>query len=401
MSKLYGQVPGFFMKQEAKKITLPFIMSGNLIIIPVSVNGSKPVNFLIDTGVKTNILFSKKIGDEMNLMYTRKLELVGADGRAVLTASVSPNNPMDLGPIEGQLQTILVLEDDFFELEAVLGIPVFGVLGYEFFKYNPVKIDYDRSLITFYNSKKIRWRPIGYKKLSITIDNSKPYVYGKIKQLFGEEIEAKLLVDLGANHGLLLNLETSKELQMPPRYIETELGRSLGGDLVGYIGRVKSLSLSGLRFSNILTSYPEETEFSYVIKESGRNGSIGSEIWGRTRMIIDYRRDRIFFRKGDTFANTFEFDMSGLTTKMLANEEKRFVIAGVRYNSPGFKAGIKEGDEILSINKIPIDFWELSDLIKLFRSEEGRDISLILKRYDHKSNEYEEFMANFKLKRQI
>lgn len=396
-----GQVPGFFMKNEAKKAELPFIMSGNLIIIPIAVNGSEPINFLLDTGVKTNILFSKSIGDELGLFYTRKLELVGADGKAVLTASVSPNNPMDLGPIEGHLQTLLVLDEDFFELEAVLGIPVYGVIGYEFFKYNPVKIDYDRSLITFYESKRVRWRPLGYRKLDITMDNSKPYIRGKVKQFFGEEVDAKLLVDLGANHGLLLNLETSKALQMPPRYLESELGRSLGGDLVGYVGRVKSLKLSSIRFNDILTSYPEETEFSYVIKESGRNGSIGSEIWGRTRMIIDYRRDRIFFKRGNTFGNPFEYDMSGITPKMLPTEEKRFYIGGVRYGSPSFLAGIKEGDEIISINKIPIDFWELSDLIKLFRSEEGREISLGLKRYDDELKEYEEIMAIFKLRRQI
>ena len=93
--------------------------------------------------------------------------------------------------------------------------------------------------------------------------------------------------------------------------------------------------------------------------------------------------------------------MSGITPKMLPTEEKRFYIGGVRYGSPSFLAGIKEGDEIISINKIPIDFWELSDLIKLFRSEEGREISLGLKRYDDELKEYEEIMAIFKLRRQI
>ncbi|GHB39919.1 aspartyl protease family protein [Mongoliitalea lutea] len=396
-----GQVPGFFMKKEAKKVELPFISSGNLIIIPISINGSEPINFLLDTGVKTNILFSKSIGDAIGLFYTRKLELVGADGKAVLTASVSPNNPMDLGPLEGVLQTLLVLEEDFFELEAVLGIPVYGVIGYEFFKYNPVKIDYDRSLITFYESNRVRWRPLGYKKLDITMDNSKPYIRGKVKQFFGEEVDAKLLVDLGANHGLLLNLETSKELQMPPRYLESELGRSLGGDLVGYVGRVKSLKLSNIRFTDILTSYPEETEFSYVIKESGRNGSIGSEIWGRTRIIIDYRRDRILFKRGNSFGNPFEFDMSGISAKMLSLEAKRFFITNVRYGSSSYMAGVKAGDEIVSINRIPVDFWELSDLIKLFRSEEGRDISLDLLRYDSEKKELIDVKVNFKLKRQI
>lgn len=399
---LRAQVPGFFMKEPAKKVEIPFYVSNNLIIVPLSVNGHEPINFLIDTGVKTNLLFSKTIGDQMGLFYTRKIDLVGADGQTVLTASVSPNNPMELGPLKGNLQTMLVLDEDFFELEMVIGTPVYGVIGYEFFKYNPVKIDYDRGVLTFYGEKRMKWRPLGYKKIPMKVENGKPYIEGKVKQLFGEDIQGKMLIDLGANHGLLLNPETSNKIQLPPQYLESALGRSLGGDLFGYVGRVKSLNIGGLKFKNLIASFPEETEFSYVIRESGRNGSIGSEIWGRTKIIIDYRRDRLLMKRGESFATSFEFDMSGITPKMLPTEEKRFYVAGVRYGSPAFLAGVREGDEIIAINRIPLDFWELSDLIKLFRSDEGKDVILNLKRYRNQDpNDFEEVESRFKLKKQI
>ena len=399
---LHAQVPGFYMKDSVKKIEIPFLESNNLIIIPVSINGGPPVNFLLDTGVKTNILFSKTIGDQLNMKYTRKLDLVGADGSTILTANVSPANHMDLGKIEGLSQTILVLDNDFFELEMVIGVPVFGVIGHEFFKYNPVKIDYDKSIITFYETESIRWRPFGYKKVSMKIENSKPYISGKIQQISGEELEAKLLIDLGANHGLLLNMETSEKIQLPQKYIESELGRSLGGDLFGYVGRVKSLKFGGLNFSNIITSFPEETEFSYVILESGRQGSIGSELLGRTKLILDYQRERLLFRKGNTFSNPFEFDMSGISTKMLPTEEKRFIVGSIRKNSPAELAGILRDDEIMEINKIPVDFWELSDVTKLFRSEEDRKVNMKLKRYKSDNpDDFEILDTEFFLKRQI
>jgi predicted aspartyl protease len=398
----YGQVPGFFMKEPAKKIEIPFLVSNNLIILPVSINEGPPINFLIDTGVKTSILFSKTLGDQLNLNYTRKLDLVGADGSTILTASVSPNNKLDMGKIEGLLQTLLVLDEDFFELELVIGVPVYGVIGYEFFKYNPVKIDYQKGLMTFYDTEGLKWRPIGFRKTPIKIENSKPYVQGWIKQAFGEEIKTKLLVDTGANHGLLLNMETSDKIKLPPQFIQSELGRSLGGDLFGYVGRVKFLNLAGLKFPDVLTSFPEETEFSYVIKESGRQGSIGSEVWGRTTMIIDYKKERIFLKKGSNFSNPFEFDMSGITAKMLPTEEKRFYISHVRDGSPAYVSGLLPQDEIISINKIPLDFWELSDLVKLFRSEEGREISLGIKRYNiSEAEDVKEIEFRFKLRRQI
>jgi predicted aspartyl protease len=397
-----SQVPGFYMKEESRKLELFFLGSNNLIIVPVSINGSVPINFLLDTGVKTNILFSKTIGETIGMTFTRKLDLVGADGTTVLTASVSPNNQMDLGNIEGKFQTVLVLDEDFFELEKVIGVPVYGVIGYEFFKYNPVKIDYDKSVITFYKSDALKWKPFGYRKIPMSVDNSKPYINGKVDQFSGEEFIAKLLIDTGANHGLLLNLETSDKIKLPPKYIKSDLGRSLGGDLFGFIGRVKQLSLSGLKFRNVITSYPEETEFSYVVQETGRQGSLGAEIFGRTKIILDYRRERLLIRRGQNFSNPFEHNMSGITPKMFPTDEKRYYVSKVREDSPGFVSGVRENDEIMSINNIPVDFWELSDLIKLFRSEEGREIILELKRIDEQNPE-EPFLltVQFQLQRQI
>src|SRR5690606_27002441 len=156
---LDAQVPGFFMKKDSRKVVVPFSQINNLIIIPVSINGGPPLNFLFDTGVKSNILFSKSIGNELGMSYTRKLNLVGADGQTVLTASVSTNNHLDLGDIGGTMQAVLVLEEEFLELEKVIGVPVFGVIGYEFFKYNPIKIDYDSNKLSFYRASAFKWRP--------------------------------------------------------------------------------------------------------------------------------------------------------------------------------------------------------------------------------------------------
>lgn len=108
------------------------------------------------------------------------------------------------------------------------------------------------------------------------------------------------------------------------------------------------------------------------------------------------------FRRGNTFNNPFEFDMSGITPKMLPTEEKRFIVGNLRKDSPAALAGIQKNDEFLEINRVPVDFWELADMIKLFRSEEERKISVKLRRY--RSDDPEDFEiieTNFELKRQI
>jgi predicted aspartyl protease len=397
-----AQIPGFFMKEEKRKVRIPFYSSNSLIILPVSINGSDPINFLVDTGVKSNILFSKTLGDAIGLNYTRRINIVGADGSDQIMAQVSPLNSMDLGPIEGRLQSLLVLEEDFFELESVIGVPVYGVIGYEFFKFNPVRINYDDGWLDFFRTKAIKYKPPFYRKLPIKIEDSKVYVQARIKQSNGPKLQAKLLIDTGANHGLLLNRETSDSIMMPLTFIESELGQSLGGVLYGYIGRVDALSLGGLRMEEVLTSYPEETDYSSIIKASGRMGSLGSEVLGKTRIILDYPRKRMLIRKGQTFYSPFEFDMSGLIVKKVPNDENRIYIGEVRPGSPAYQVGILPLDEILSINGVPTFLWELSEVFKLLRSEEGREIKLELRRYiNNDIRNYSDYKVSLILKKQI
>lgn len=397
-----AQVPGFFMKEEKRMVRIPFYSSNSLIILPVSINGSEPINFLIDTGVRSNILFSKSLGDAVGLEYSRRINIVGADGSNQIMAQVSPINTLDLGPIEGRLQSLLVLEQDFFELESVIGVPVYGVIGYEFFKFNPVRINYDDGWLDFFREKAIWWKPPFYRKLDMTIEDSKAYIDAKIKQSRGPKLQAKLLIDTGANHGLLLNRETTDSIKMPHLFIESELGQSLGGVLYGYIGRVEKLTLGGLSMEQVLTSYPEETDYSSIIKASGRMGSLGSEVLGKTRLILDYPRKRFLIRKGQTFYSPFEFDMSGLIVKKVPNDENRLYIGEVRQGSPASRVGILPFDEILSINKVPAFLWELAEVFKLLRSEEGREIQLEMRRYiNNDVNNYDDYKVSFFLRKQI
>ncbi|HSJ67838.1 MAG TPA: aspartyl protease family protein [Anditalea sp.] len=399
VSSIYAQIPGFFMEGKANRVEIPFMDYSDIIIIQVSINNSLPINFLLDTGVKANLLFSKTLGDELDLFYTRKLNLMGADGKTILSASISPNNSLNIGPLKGIAQTLLVLDEDFVSLEKVLGIPVHGVIGNEFFKFNPVKIDYDRKIITFYKSTALRRRPLGYKKIKLEMINSKPYIKTIINQSDGSVLNAKLLIDTGANHSLLLNLETSDQIVLPDQVLESDLGTSLGGDLTGVIARVPQMRIGRLRFKKITASFPDETEFSDIILETGRQGTIGSDILSRTKIILDYTREQMYIRRGEKYNAPFEFDMSGITVRMLPSSEKRFYVHHLREGSPADKAGIKLGDEIASVNNIPVEFWELTGITELLRSRDGKRVKLDVIR---QKGEVTLFLSkNITLRRQI
>ncbi|WP_240485995.1 aspartyl protease family protein [Anditalea andensis] len=387
------------MKGNVNRMEIPFMHHHDIIIIPVSINGSSPYNFLLDTGVKANLLFSKALGDELDLFYTRKLNLMGADGKSILTASISPNNKLDIGDLKGVAQTLLVLDEEFVSLDLVLGVAVHGVIGFEFFKFNPVKIDYDRKMITFYRSTALRKRPLGYKKLKVDMINAKPYIKGTIYQSDGSHLPAKLLIDTGANHSLLINPETSDKIIIPEVVLESDLGTSLGGDLSGVVGRVPQLKIGKLKFKRITASFPDKTEFSDIIIQTGRQGTIGSDILGKMKIILDYTRERMYYRRGDRYREPFEYDMSGITVRMMPTADNRIYVSQLRDGSPAEKAGIKQGDEIISVNGIPAEFWALTGITELFRSKDGKKIKIELIR--QKGDVALVISKNITLRRQI
>jgi len=94
--------------------------------------------------------------------------------------------------------------------------------------------------------------------------------------------------------------------------------------------------------------------------------------------------------------------MSGLAFKKVPGDQTRIFISNVREGSPGEMVGVLPFDEIVSINKIPIFIWELVEVNKLFRSEEGRVIELELRRYDAVDRKkWENIKLRVKLQKQI
>jgi predicted metalloprotease with PDZ domain len=61
-----------------------------------------------------------------------------------------------------------------------------------------------------------------------------------------------------------------------------------------------------------------------------------------------------------------------------------FSIAGVRKDSPAYKAGLQKDDRILSINGERTADMTLEKIVELMKSNEGRNINMIIQRKNQK-----------------
>ncbi|WP_332910973.1 PDZ domain-containing protein [Algoriphagus boritolerans] len=94
--------------------------------------------------------------------------------------------------------------------------------------------------------------------------------------------------------------------------------------------------------------------------------------------------------------------MSGLVLRKIPNDDNRIYVSEVRAGSPAYKTGILPFDEILTLNKVPIFLYELSDVFKMLRSEEGKEIQLEMRRYQGNDlTNYNDYKVSIFLKKQI
>ncbi len=378
-----AQTIGFDIVGSKNKISFPFESYNNLIVVPVVLNHRMPLRFVLDTGVRTSILTDRTFSDILNISYTRKIPLVGADGDKEIVAYVANGISLKLPGVVGLGQALLVLEEDYLQLKNYLGTDVHGILGYEIFNRFVVEIDYENRMLTLhepYSFKRKRRRNF----IPLEVQDTKPYIHTNIRLQNGTNVTAKLMLDTGASHSVLLDMDSDSALELPEKVVRTNLGRGLGGDIDGYIGRIESLEFGKHSFDDVIVSWPDKGSFLNILRRTGRQGTLGGGIMSRFTIIIDYFNGYLYYSKNKNFNNNFEYNMSGIDIRAAGQKLNHYIITKLREDSPASKVDIQVGDEIIAINGELTAELTLGEVNSFFRLKEGRRIRIQLLREEQK-----------------
>lgn len=376
-----AQVLGFSLAEGKKRVQIPIEVYNNLVVVPVFLNGALPLKFVIDTGVRTAILTQKSFTDILNLPYSRKYTISGPGGAKLVDAYVTNNVSLELPGVNGRGHAMLVLAEDYLELRNYLGTDVHGILGYELFSRFIVEINYDKKMMTLMLPERFRPRR-KFHTIPIRVEDTKPYITAQVVLNDQTQLTAKLLVDSGASHGLLLEPSSDKRIVPPPDYVSSSIGRGLGGDIVGKVGRIQSLTIGSFKFADIVARFPDPNSYfdSLKIGSTPRNGAIGGEVLSRLTVIFNFPKEEMYIKKASEFKKAFHFNLSGLTVKAKGSALSTFEVTDVRKLSVGHRAGVQEGDIVLSINGIEANHLTLSDINGFFNFKPRKLIRLEVNR---------------------
>lgn len=382
-----GQTLGFSLPPGQKRADIPIQIHNNLVVVSVTINGTLPLKFIVDTGVRTAILTQKMFSDILELKYTRKYTIAGPGGNKLVDAFITNNVSISMPGLNGTLgvegkgHTLLVLEQDLLELRNYLGADVHGILGYELFSRFIVRIDYRRKVMTlfapgkFHPSKK-------YQELPMVIEDTKPFILTPISIDPNNILTAKLLVDTGASHSLLLEPTSDKRIVVPQNRVSTVLGRALGGVITGKTGRIDMLEFGRFKLPNVITHFPDSNSYLDTLKHSVtfRNGSVGGEILSRFTVVLNFPQGKLYLKKNADFKKPFFLNLSGLEMKAKGARLDVYEVIDVRELSPAQQSGVLRGDLIISVNGMATKDLRLNQLNALLNSAPGKRVRLEIER---------------------
>ncbi len=373
---------GFFLQGNSKFTRIPFQMHANLIIVPVHVNDSDTLHFILDTGVSSVIITNPSAVKNQKLRYTRRVQLTGAGEGNSLTASVAIGNTIGMGRMKATYQNIVVLEEDVLKLSEYVGIPIDGIFGYEVFNNFVVTIDFINRELLLVKPENYKYRSRQGDKYPIIIEDTKPYADVVALVEGGQELPIRVVIDTGAGHALLIDKSFDNKIQLPEKVIRAQLGRGLNGVINGSLGRIDKVRFGKYELENVLASFPDSLAFG--VKFAARNerqGNIGCELLRRFRVTFNYT-DRYMVLKPikRRLKETFEHDMSGMELRAKGKDLKEYVVERIIEGSSAWDAGLEEGDEVLFINNRSSEDLIISEIYKILQKGEGKEITLLVRR---------------------
>ncbi len=368
----------YIQNDKKKKISIKFKYINNLIIIPVRINNSDTLNFILDTGVSNTILQNNSPPGLKPLKYSKDFVINGlGDGKSLL-AHHSIENDINICGLVGEHQDLLVIEDNELKLSNFLGIPIHGLIGYELFKDLIVEINYDQQVVTLNSHKKYKYKGNSSRQITVPmmIESSKPYINAIITQSDSSELPVRFLLDLGASYAMWVNMQSAPTFKLPAKNAPAYLGLGLSGIVMGKIGRVPKVSIDKFDFTNVLVSFPDTISLSYASYQDNRQGSFGAEMLSRFNLIIDYRGQKLTLTPNSHYKRPFRSNLSGMEVSAVIPGQPVYIVSYIQQVSPAHKAGLEVGDKIIQINGEQVSNLSISEINGLFIQRPGKKIHI-------------------------
>jgi hypothetical protein len=266
-------------------VTVPIeIVYGGLIFMKADINGT-PMSFIFDTGAESTVLNSSRL-DKLGVKGLGAFA-TGAGGGDVVMSYV-PGVTTRVGDASVRDQIVAAINLDI--IEAALGRPLDGILGYDFISRFAFEIDYRGGVMRLYDAASYVHRGGGTLQ-TMSLEDSTPYIHAVVDTPNGSKLPGHFVLDTGClcdvqlftpfvdEHGLLSQLPDAKQ---------TGYGAGAGGETHSLTAELPALMIGDVVVDKPRVDLSRDGHGATADPESA--GLIGSVTFGHYVLALDYAR---------------------------------------------------------------------------------------------------------------
>jgi hypothetical protein len=345
-------------------VTLPFELVIRHIVLPVTINGSRPLSFVLDTGAKAVIVDLGR-AKELGLSLSGEIR-AGGVGSELTTGQFVKNAECRLPGLADFAQPV-TLALTFGRLTKRFGHDFDGVIGTDFIRQFVVELDYASRVIKLHDRETFVYSGPGESVPARMNASSHPVVEAEVTPVGRDRVAGRFVIDVGSGGALALHSPFVTEHGLPGPGVKTIRALGIGGAggaSSGRLGRIAALKIGRFTLANPTTIFSQDTAGAFA--NSAIQGNIGQQIMSRFKVFLDLSRERILFEPLSRFSDPFDRAISGISLMAEGADYKTFRVDEVLEDSPASEAGLQPNDVIAAIDGRAATDLTLTAVLELF-----------------------------------
>lgn len=368
--------PARVSAESGRVASLPAEIFLGGIFLQASVNNSQPLWFVLDSGSSFDFIIDEQQAKKLRLEFRGNDTSTGA-GENTYNVALADNVRVALFDVKFPAQTVSIIALD--SLEPFAGRSLDGVVGFGLFSRYVVEIDYAARRVNLYNPQSYHYSGSG-TRLPLAVEEEHFFTRAKVTMPERGEIEAQLLIDTGAvMTTIILNRPFVEKHNLLPTAGKKFLDRSfpgLGGETKQILSRATVVQLGALNIQKPTVTLSQDAQGA--LASSDYDGIIGGELLRRFKVIFDAAHNQLILEPNTFFSEPYEHNMSGIGLHAEGENFKTFKVHRIIENSPASEAGLREGDEIITIGGQPASSFTVEQLYQMFKQENREyDLNII------------------------
>lgn len=313
---------------------------GRFLIVPVRL-GQQQLRMIVDTGTMMSGFdnsWRSALGEEQGMTTL-------ATSAANVAVSTFDFPEIQLGSITVQPMG-RAFAHDMGKLVAVFGEKVDGILGMDVLRQFVVQVDSDRGQLQLLKSlPPAVGQGDSYAKQPLWIDGV-PRVNARCGNRSVDFILDTGASDISFDRWDFDRLVDRGTITPGPEIVSM----TLSGESRSQIGLLRNLSVGSFNHADLNCS-------------RDRLNTLGMRYLSRFVLVLDFPGRTLYLKKGRHFSDPDPHGTSGVALKSL---EGRLIVVMVKEGSPAAQAGIRAGDELISINQrktTDLDYFEIGNVL--------------------------------------